>query len=187
MADSCSAAFRDSCSLSARAGAAEPRAVTNANPASSDLIIVPFKAPSIVNLLVSWRRGRQHFSGAVVSRRTDHTGSLHGIHQIGGPVVADFKFALHRRDRHPPVFCYEGNRLVKQGITFIATASFREGWNARQILALGTIKNVVYVFRLASGFPGTDYPMHFVIVHKGSVHPNRQAGARRQVKHVSMP
>src|SRR5690554_6644121 len=151
MADSCSAAFRDSCSLSARAGAAEPRAATNANPASSDLIIVPFKAPSIVDLLVSWRRGRQHFSGAVMSRRTDHTGSFHGIHQIGGLVVADFEFALHRRDRHPPVFRDKGHRLVKQGVPFVSTAPFRQGWNTGQVLALGAIKDVVHVLRFAPG------------------------------------
>src|SRR5690554_7825498 len=126
MADSCSAAFRDSCSLSARAGAAEPRAVTNANPASSDLIIVPFKAPSIVDLLVSWRRGRQHFTCAIVSRRTDHTGSFHCIHQIGGPVVADFECTLHRRHRHPPGFCDKGVRLVKQSMPVISITPLLE-------------------------------------------------------------
>src|SRR5690606_25069581 len=131
MADSCSAAFRDSCSLSARAGAAEPRAVTNANPPSSDLIIASLNAPSVGDLRGAWRRRRQHFTCAIVTRRTDHTGSFHGIHQIGGPVVADFEFTLHRRDRHPPVFCDKGYRLVKQGIPFVSTAPFREGWNAR--------------------------------------------------------
>src|SRR5690606_24245608 len=119
----------------------------------------------------------------------DHARGLHGLDEISRAIVADLEAPLHRRNGRLPAFRHEGYGLIIEcvafGVTAFATATTGSAKTASVAVATA-LQNILDIIRLPAFFPLLHNPVNLWVVHKGTVHPDGQARARRHVQHVTM-
>src|SRR5471030_79898 len=135
---------------------------------------------------VAHRARRDHLTRAIGVHGRHDARHFHRFDHASGAVVADLEFALHRRDGRATAFEHEFHCFVIQCIAFAVFAAFTAAAIEATAGLFDARQDVFVVIRCAPQLPGLHDAVNFIVGHKCAVDPDRQAGTRWHVQHVTV-